>query len=48
MDKDTIKESKEFVETRMQIRSRDFETIDNIDEGNKKELLKSVTDPLDG
>ena len=48
MDKDRINESKEFVETRMQIRSRDFETIDNIDEENKKELLKSVIDPLDG
>ena len=48
MDKDRIKESKELVETRMQIRSRDFETTDNIDEGNKTELLKSVTDPLDG
>ena len=31
----------------MQIRSWYFETIDNIDEENKNELLKSVVDPLD-
>ena len=31
----------------MQIRSGDFETIENVDEKNKKNLLKSVVDPLD-
>ena len=32
----------------MQIRSTDFETIDNNDEENKKEPLKLAVDPLDG
>ena len=31
----------------MQIRSGDFETIENVDEKNKKNLLKSVVNPLD-
>ena len=31
----------------MQIRSWYFETIDNIDEENKNQLLKSVVNPLD-
>ena len=47
IDRDRIEESKEYIETQMQIRSRNFETADNIDEENKEELLKSVIDPLD-
>ena len=47
IDRDRIEESKEYVKTQMQIRSWYFETIDNIDEENKNELLKSVVDPLD-
>ena len=36
------------MKTQIQIRSTDFETIDNVDEENKQELLKSAVDPLDG
>ena len=48
IDRDRIEESKEYVKTQIQIRSTDFETIDNVDEENKQELLKSAVDPLDG
>ena len=47
IDRYRIEESKEYIETQMQIRSRNFETTDNIDEENKEELLKSVIDTLD-
>ena len=48
IDRNRIEESKEYVKTQIQIRSTDFETIDNVDEENKQELLKSAVDPLDG
>ena len=48
IDRDRIEESKEYKKTQIQIRSTDFETIDNVDEENKQELLKSAVDPLDG
>ena len=48
IDRDRIEESKEYKKTQIQIRSTDFETIDNVDEETKQELLKSAVDPLDG
>lgn len=30
------------------MKSRDFETIKNIDDNNRKESLKSIVDPLNG
>ena len=36
IDRDRIEESKEYVKMQMQIRSRAFETTDNIDKKNKK------------
>ena len=48
IDRNRIEESKEYLKREMQIRSKGFETIQNIDKENKKELVKAAADPWDG
>ena len=48
IDEDRIKEEIEYLKTALQVRSRDFETIQNIEDKKQNELLKSITDPADG
>ena len=47
IDKERIQESKDYLQIQLQIMSRNFETIENIDEENKKELIKPIVDPSD-
>ena len=48
IDEDRIKEEIKYLKTALQVRSRDFEIIQNIEDKKQNELLRSITDPADG
>ena len=47
-ERDKIRENKNYIETELVKKERDFQTIDDITKKNQKDLIRSVTDPADG
>ena len=45
---DKIRENKNYIKTELVKKERGFQTIDDITKKNKKDLIRSVTDPADG
>ena len=45
---DKIRENKNYIKTELVKKERDFQTIDDVTKKNKKDLIRSVTDPADG
>ena len=47
IDKDRIQEEMEYLQTSLNMRAKDFEMIQNIEDKKQKELIKSIVGPLD-
>ena len=48
IDQDKIKEAIQYLQTGLTIQPRDFETIQNIEDEEKTELIKSITNSSEG